>query len=760
MLSPVRRAALGLRLVFSRSHSSYAIEQHVIRLLKSIGPVDLPETPSELPWYTIATPSTTFDSAVAQLESLTTPSALPEYHTSTPNAACRPPVWFLVSLCSKVTSPADAEKTARLIVTNLPYVPSALRPPVLILVVHLLSTYRVFLELDRVIQLFIGLPLSHEHEHLHFNHLLRALTRSTASASDGHHIARHAVLLLKTMTDRDLPLKWRTSRLLLRNRYITRELTDELRQRLLRDNSVPNRPYLQYLLRTSAHRGSVHDATAYLRAIHHREREHLVHENSLRASFDADLEWSRFIKTGQSHRFPNKQNTTAAAWVARLLSLSRTQSFSPENLVSFFEWSHAQHFPFRTQTTLSYTIVLRSLLRQRAYALALDVWERYRKHGTRKLQLDHIVLGVGVELFTRAGHPDRALALINSLVDRPQAYPHLFRRLSARPTVPASIVIGFMRALSTTNPSAALQLWEHMGILYGTTPDARAFSFMLDAARRATFRGESFTGAMQEIGFYFRSPLPLGKPELAAVQPGSADAASLDGARRRSRAELERSLAVSEGDMWGNERAWRRAHRIFTNALLAGWPALAEVHAPAHAIRASGEDPPPPHSATSSASSSPPTTPGTGSDDDEYTDTRTDTDERRSPPILPTDARSAYPVFAPDDDVFRAAVLMLGAARAAGEIPRTLAWMRALGITPRVPTLAFALVFWAEVSAGAPLLERLRGAQRGEYARLVRWIEGWVGAENVPDEGAIGEAMRKVDAMRRGYYYDPGRGAA
>jgi hypothetical protein len=82
--------------------------------------------------------------------------------------------------------------------------------------------------------------------------------------------------------------------------------------------------------------------------------------------------------------------------------------------------------------------------------------------------------------------------------------------------------------------------------------------------------------------------------------------------------------------------------------------------------------------------------------------------------------------------------------------------MRALGIAPRVRTLAYAFVFGprAEVSIGALLLERLRRHRRredgGEYVRLVRWMEEWVGAENVPDEAAVGEAMRRVDVMWRG----------
>ena len=90
------------------------------------------------------------------------------------------------------------------------------------------------------------------------------------------------------------------------------------------------------------------------------------------------------------------------------------------------------------------------------------------------------------------------------------------------------------------------------------------------------------------------------------------------------------------------------------------------------------------------------------------------------------------------------------------QIQQILAWVRALGAPPSVCTLAYALVFWAEESIGPPLLERLRsfrncrwGYDGGEYVRLVRWMEDWVGADNVLDEAAVGEAMRRVDAIRQ-----------
>ena len=791
------------RLIVSRRYSTdtlstETLQGRITNLLNFIGHPD-----TDPSWLEVAN-LPTLDSAVAQLESITGSSDPPEDHAlfSSPlNVAHPPSISLLLTLCFKVRSPADAEKASHLIITYLPYVSPDLRPPVLILMVHLLSAYRVLPALERVIKLFIGLPIFHEY--WHFNRLLRALTLYTDFATDSRYIARLAVLLLKTMTERKLTLTRKTYRALLENRFVTMELTEELRKRMIYDKIVPDRNILESLLRVFAHHGSAQDAATYAHAIlDQREKEpsditfskqprppesetkqilpsttveyliHLVHENSLRPQFDATAEWTRFTKTGKSHRFRNKQkDTSAAAWAARLVSLSRTWSFTPESLVAFFDWSHAQRFPFRTHKTLSYTIVLRGLLRKRAYALALEVWERFRKHGTRKLHLDLLSVSTGVEVLTRAGHPDRALALIDSLeFGQPKA-----RRNSETyfhgPTVPMSLVNRFMRALGEDNPSAALQLWEHMGVLYAATPDALSFTIMLDAARHATLNGDSFGGAMQELGFDLRLRSPFAKsnktmtswwsgPEMASTD---ADAESLDRARRRSYEKLEKSFTVNEGDMWCGERAWRRAHRIFTRALLAGWPALADVQAPAHAVRSSGE-----RSATAPLHDlksflAPPRglerslalSAHKAASDDSFPLDDPPSDPT-STPLLPIHPHGAYPSFVPDDATFRAAVLLLGLSRCASQIPQIMAWMRALEVTPRVRTLAYALVFWAEVTMGAPLLERLRGLRDrrwgddgGEYVRLVRWMEDWVGAENVPDEAAIGNAMRMVDTMRQ-----------
>ena len=774
----VRAAATQLVL---RRYGTSALQQRISELLNFITKNDSSFAPS---WNSV-TILPTLDSAVARLESLAGPS--------TPSGALSPshppPTWLLVRLCSKVNSQTDAEKASHLIITYLPYVPSDLRPPVLILLVHLLSTYRVLPALERVVKLFIGLPIFQES--WHFNRLLRALSLYVDTPDDGRFVARLVILLLRTMTERELSLPKMTSRLLLRNRFILIELGEDLRERMIRDKIVLDRAHLESLLRISAHRGSVQDAVAYARAIHRLDRRqgrppaseqgrppesetgqivpsttveyltHLVHENSKRRQYDADAEWLRFTMTGRSHRFLNNQkSTSAAAWAARLFSLSRTWSLSPENLVMFFDWSHAQRFPFRTQTTLTYTMVIFGLLRRRAYSLALEMWERYRSVGTtRKPRVDPIALGVGVEVMVRAEHPERALALMDSPLHVRPRHRRTSRpppQTTSRQTVPISLVNRFMRVLAVTNPSASLQLWEQMGVLYGVTPNANSFTIMLNAARHATQAGDSLAGAMQELGFDLRLRLPFYKPDKTMVARSGTEMESvtvvgpesLDGARRRSYEKVERSFAVKGGDMWGGERAWRRAHRIFTSALLAGWPALADVRVPAHAVRSSGESPATAPFRDLKSFLTPQAYTTTPEDDISPSDDP-------NPPLLPTRPHGAYLSFAPDDATFLAAVLLLGTARCASQIPQTLAWMRALDIKPRKRTLAYALVYWAEVSIGAPLLEGLRlrgGSEDGEYARLVRWMAEWVGVENVPDEEAVGEAMRRVDGMRRGVH--------
>ena len=253
-----------------------------------------------------------------------------------------------------------------------------------------------------------------------------------------------------------------------------------------------------------------------------------------------------------------------------------------------------------------------------------------------------------------------------------------------------------MRALDASNPSTALHVWDHMGILYDVTPDVHAFTVMLDAACHVTLGGETFKGTLQELGlskFCFRWRLPfLSRHHYdhddEHAEMGTTVTKSLDHAHCRTYEQLEKSLTVNEGDMWGNEWACHRAHRLFVDALFASWPFLTKVHPPpTRAIHTSSHDPAMAPLCNLKHFLMPPP-PDSGPKLNINVDS--DEDEDSSPPMLPIHPCSAYPSFSPDDATFRAEILLVGTTGTAPtEIPLILAWIRALGLTPGTRTLAY-----------------------------------------------------------------------
>lgn len=115
----------------------------------------------------------------------------------------------------------------------------------------------------------------------------------------------------------------------------------------------------------------------------------------------------------------------------------------------------------------------------------------------------------------------------------------------------------------------------------------------------------------------------------------------------------------------------------------------------------------------------------------------------------------AYPKVFPTAITFHNYVYLLGLNNQATQIPLALAWMRELGLLPLKGTIAISLVFWAEVSLRAPLLDELMG--QGEYAKFVRWLEGWVGVEKMPGHSRMGKASKMIARAREGFDY-VGRG--
>lgn len=190
--------------------------------------------------------------------------------------------------------------------------------------------------------------------------------------------------------------------------------------------------------------------------------------------------------------------------------------------------------------------------------------------------------------------------------------------------------------------------------------------------------------------------------------------------------------------MWGSTPAWQKATRVFCHAVLGNWPTLLEVSAPAMALRSSADDMGrhpfkelarnifgPPH-------------------DDAFTHI-----DPKSPAALAQLGLyplGAYPKIFPTEVTFHNYIYLLGLNNQAAQIPLTMAWMRELGILPTKQTIAIGLVFWAEVSLRAPLLEQWMG--EGEYAKFLRWLEDWVGPEKMPGRERMTKTSKIIAKAR------------
>jgi hypothetical protein len=124
------------------------------------------------------------------------------------------------------------------------------------------------------------------------------------------------------------------------------------------------------------------------------------------------------------------------------------------------------------------------------------------------------------------------------------------------------------------------------------------------------------------------------------------------------------------------------------------------------------------------------------------------------PDLLTSDGKSRYPSIVVTNSNCFNYITLLGVGGRAGEIPLVLAWMKALGIQPSDSTIAVALVFWAEVTVQAPLVEKWSGGpEKNQYARFVEWLREWVGERRLPHWRTLQKWQGIVNKMRS----NPGR---
>jgi len=208
---------------------------------------------------------------------------------------------------------------------------------------------------------------------------------------------------------------------------------------------------------------------------------------------------------------------------------------------------------------------------------------------------------------------------------------------------------------------------------------------------------------------------------------------ALDGGNRRK---------YKPTGLWGDTPAWKKATKIFYHSVLGNNPQLFHVSSPATAIRSSANDVhryPWAEFIRNVQEPSPV--------DEILHDV--DTNSPASLARLGLYPLQAYSTIFPTRTTFHNQIYLLGTCGQANQIPMVLAWMKELKIVPFEKTVAMALVFWAEVSLRAPLFEQFGG--EGEYSKLLRWLEAWVGKSGMPGPQMMTNVSKGIAKVREGH---------
>lgn len=670
----------------------------------------------------------------------------PEQQTT--DIAYHIPSWVVLYLIGyKIrTHQHAATASMDLAYSHLSVAPINVQGPLLILTLLSLARFNLLLPIRQVVDTFLITSL--DHPYLYFNLLLQAISSNPIRSVEN---ANTVVSILKSMDARQLQLSSFTYEILLRDRFVTLQLTKYLRERMTHEGFVPKASHLEAYLRVFAKHGAIHDAQEYHEAIRthtataptetetsdvstdpmHRANTLFLGAHNDRASAFNFLRTLVTPETNEPDKISvpttrplQRQNhkVDVYGYTAALSVAARDHSITDTGLINFFERIEASTSGI-SPTAVTHTILIRGLLRRKS-PKTIDYWNKFYTSG---LPLDKHSLSLGLQVLTRDGQPHEAFALLEKFASRADTQELGGYQLH-QPIVLTSVSMNdFLVALNRiARPDLVFKLWDHMGELYGVFPDARTLSILLQAARLARRLDDTLSGVVTQLAlkYPFRQP-----SETLASRESTIDSiTAIVGT-------TETGIIPYKSRPWHDQLPTDHAIKIFQQAIIGNAPQkLLEIVPPAHAIRSSISDDPMdgfglPKLGPTKTKFTPPTD------------------------LLTEDGRSHYPHIIVTNENCLNCIVLLGLTSRAAEIPLMLAWMRALRVRPTGATLALALVFWSEVSVQAPLIEKWTGgSEKSEYSRLREWMKEWVGNGRVPNERLLGEWHHKVAKLRSTCY--------
>ncbi|KAK2465167.1 hypothetical protein APHAL10511_002859 [Amanita phalloides] len=651
------------------------------------------------------------------------------------------PHWLIFYIVIyKVRSSANADGPMMdFLFAQLDLLPLDLRGTVLVFAVLHLAKFNLLQPLKHVVNTFLTTELSHDS--LQFNLLLQALSfnsvRSTASANI-------VVQILNVMEGRQLKLRPETYHALLNDRFITMQLTKYLRSRMIHEGVVPDVAHLEAYLRVFAKGGAIHEAQSYFNAIRkHKSRASDLatsegHEITVAMSAFKDrasaFEFLRDLAPVRKNNSPpamppspyllplNKKKLDTHDYTASLSVAARDTTIRTGQFIRMFRRMGMLRGSSIRPTIVSYTVVIRGLLYRNAIPPAERLWNELMNAG---YALDRPALTVGLETLTRARRPHEAFELLEKHALKSSVGERALRPF-ARFRIDVHTLNSFMEALNKMKrPDVAFKLWEHMGELYDVNPTSETLSILLQAARIACQLDNTFHGAVAHLSL--RNPFRKSAPRPITREEVSRSITSILG-------DKNSGLIKYSSGIWNDELPFHAVRRVFLQVIFGNaYDQLTGVTPPAFALRSSID------TETSFVLPSP------------VPVQRQTAVFEPSLDLLNSRGRSRYPHIIPTNDNFLQYIILLGLDQRAGDIPITLAWMRASGIRPDRATLAVALVFWSEVSVHAPLVESWTGGEgKSQFTRLVEWMHDWVGKEKMPTADNVSRWLHRSKRMKEG----------
>ena len=692
---------------------------------------------------------------------------LDHYDGEAPIYIRRVPPWLVVFVAAhKVRTPAQASGALlHLVFSQLPQVPPHIRPSILVIVALSLAKYSLLAPMRRLLNLFLTIPV--DHPALHFNLLLQAIARLPKSIE----AADLAVVVLETMTSRDILLNSRTYRILLADRFVTLQLTKILQAKMVQQKFKPNAGHLESFARVFSKNGAIHDTQKYLEAVRLYTRRgngavptddddgacasHTVNPHYIRlfghdtiSAFEyldrlaAQRPNSKTVvetSTWPSRRHRGKSSVNVYDWTAAFATAARRWKTSSKDLIRLFD--EMFKITLFRPTVVSYTVLLRGLIMRRSYDEAAHVWDRLI---AERLILDRKALGAGVKALTLANQPLKAFNVLETFCATPPSSSTQVRqgsyswrrrmnpsgRYVQRPVQVDTMTLNdfLVALLRIKRPDVVFKLWDQMETLYNVKPDSHSLDTLCRAARLAAkLDSQSLAGNIAMMGL----SNPFHKPQ---VEPTTREEVV-----QTMEQMLDESGRQPARGIWKNAPAVNGVRNAVQQLIFGNWPDMKNIRSPAHAIRRPGSADTPFAPFREVAQSI-----ARCLSSDSISEQRL-----REPP--PHVAFSSPPrgSFIPTDAAFCQYILLLGTSSYQHEIPLVLAWMRALHVHPRRRTLCFSLIFWAEVSLRGPLFESwAEKNERSEYIRLHRWIASWVGKDSVPGDIMMADFLKIVAQAR------------